>query len=53
VAGQVVLDELLDLRRLERLLALMPRYEIDWDGCARVHMQNVVGWSQIPVRIIR
>jgi cytochrome P450 len=38
---------------LEKLLAFMPRYEVDWNGCGRVHMQNVVGWSQVPVRVIR
>ena len=38
---------------LEKLLDFMPRYEVDWDGCRRVHMQNVIGWSNVPVRIIR
>ena len=38
---------------LEKLLELMPRYEVDWDGCTRVHMQNVVGWSRVPVHVIR
>ncbi|KAB7760358.1 MULTISPECIES: cytochrome P450 [Mycobacteriaceae] len=38
---------------LEALLDFMPRYEIDWDGCKRVHMQNVMGWQNIPVRVLR
>jgi cytochrome P450 len=38
---------------LEKLLALMPQFEVDWDGCARVHMQNVVGWTRVPVRVVR
>ncbi|MCX8560803.1 cytochrome P450 [Mycolicibacterium mucogenicum] len=38
---------------LEALLDFMPRYEIDWDGCQRVHMQNVMGWQNIPVRVLR
>jgi hypothetical protein len=28
----------------------MPRYEVIWDGCKRVTMQNVAGWSNVPVR---
>jgi hypothetical protein len=35
---------------LERLLDLMPRYEVIWDGCKRVTMQNVAGWSNVSVR---
>ncbi|MCV7383247.1 cytochrome P450 [Mycolicibacter longobardus] len=38
---------------LERLLDFMPRYEVDWDGLQRVHMQNVSGYSNVPVRVIR
>jgi len=38
---------------LEALLDFMPRYEIDWDGCRRVHMQNVMGWQNVPVRVLR
>lgn len=38
---------------LERMLDLMPRYEVDWDGCERVSMQNVAGWSRVPVRVLR
>ena len=37
---------------LERLLDLMPRYEVIWDGCKRVTMQNVAGWSNVPVRVL-
>jgi cytochrome P450 len=36
---------------LERLLDRMPRYEVLWDQCERVAMQNVAGWSHVPVRI--
>ncbi|CAJ1509128.1 cytochrome P450 [[Mycobacterium] holstebronense] len=38
---------------LERLLDFMPRYEVDWDGLQRVHMQNVSGWKNVPVRVLR
>lgn len=38
---------------LDRLLDLMPRYEVRWDDCRRVSMQNVSGWSHVPVRILR
>lgn len=38
---------------LEKLLDFMPRYEVDWDGCTRVQMANVGGWSTVPVRILR
>ncbi|GFG72426.1 cytochrome P450 [Mycolicibacter senuensis] len=38
---------------LERLLDFMPRYEVNWDGLQRVHMQNVAGWQNVPVRVIR
>ncbi len=38
---------------LERLLDFMPRYEIDWDGLQRVHMQNVAGYSNVPVKVLR
>ena len=38
---------------LDKLLDLMPRYEVLWDGCRRVSMQNVSGWSHVPVRILR
>jgi cytochrome P450 len=38
---------------LERLLDFMPRYEVIWDDCKRVAMQNVAGWSHVPVRVLR
>ena len=38
---------------LERLLDFMPRYEVNWDGLQRVHMQNVSGWQNVPVRVAR
>ena len=38
---------------LERLLDFMPRYEVDWSGLQRVHMQNVSGWHNVPVRVLR
>lgn len=37
---------------LERLLDLIPRYDVQWDRCRRVSMQNVAGWSHVPVRIV-
>ena len=37
---------------LERLLDFMPRYEVIWDDCKRVAMQNVAGWSHVPVRVL-
>jgi cytochrome P450 len=37
---------------LERLMDLLPRYEVIWDGCKRVTMQNVAGWSNVPVRVL-
>jgi cytochrome P450 len=38
---------------LERMLDFMPRFEVDFDGCKRVNMQNVAGWSNVPVRVLR
>ncbi|OBI52263.1 cytochrome, partial [Mycobacterium kyorinense] len=38
---------------LEKLLDFMPRYEVNWDGLQRVHMQNVAGWQNVPVKVIR
>jgi cytochrome P450 len=37
---------------LEKLLDFMPRYEVIWEGCRRVSMQNVAGWSNVPVRVL-
>jgi cytochrome P450 len=38
---------------LEKLLDFMPRYEVNWDGLQRVHMQNVAGWQNVPVKVLR
>jgi cytochrome P450 len=38
---------------LEKLLDFMPRYELDWDGLQRVHMQNVAGYQNVPVKVLR
>lgn len=38
---------------LEKLLDFMPHFEVDWSGCKRVHMQNVAGWQNVPVRVLR
>ncbi|WP_454793735.1 cytochrome P450 [Mycolicibacterium lutetiense] len=38
---------------LGKLLDFMPRYEVAWDRCERVSMQNVAGWAHIPVRVLR
>ncbi|WAC92410.1 cytochrome P450 [Mycobacterium sp. Aquia_213] len=38
---------------LEKLVDFMPRYEVDWDGCKRVTMQNVAGWKHVPVKVVR
>ncbi len=42
--GRIALDALLDL---------IPRYEVDRAGRRRVHMTNVCGWSNVPVRALR
>ncbi|ORV99970.1 cytochrome P450 [Mycobacterium kyorinense] len=38
---------------LERLLDFMPRYEVNWEGLQRVHMQNVAGYQNVPVKVLR
>lgn len=38
---------------IEKLLDFMPRYEVKWDGLKRVQMQNVAGYSNVPVRVLR
>ncbi|CAN5773228.1 cytochrome P450 [soil metagenome] len=38
---------------LEYLLDFMPRYEVDFDGLQKVHMQNVAGYSHVPVKVLR
>jgi cytochrome P450 len=35
---------------LETLLDLIPNYDIDRSGLQRVHMTNVLGWCNVPVR---
>lgn len=38
---------------LEHLLDFMPRYEVDFDGLRRVTMQNVGGYSNVPVKVLK
>jgi cytochrome P450 len=38
---------------LDHLLDFMPRYEVDWDRVQKVKMQNVAGYSHVPVRVLR
>jgi cytochrome P450 len=38
---------------LDRLLDFMPRYEVQWDGLEKVHMQNVAGYHHVPVKVLR
>jgi cytochrome P450 len=38
---------------LEKLLDFMPRYDVIWKGCKRVTMQNVAGWLNVPVKVLR
>lgn len=38
---------------LEHLLDFMPRYEVDFDGLQKVHMQNVAGYHHVPVRVLK
>jgi cytochrome P450 len=38
---------------LEHLLDFMPRYEVDFDGLQKVHMQNVAGYSNVPVKVLK
>jgi cytochrome P450 len=38
---------------LEKLLDFMPRYHVNWDGLQRVHMQNVAGYQNVPVKVLR
>ena len=37
---------------LDHLLDFMPRYEVDFDGLERVHMQNVAGYHHVPVKVL-
>ncbi len=38
---------------LDKLLDFMPRFEVDFDNCKRVQMQNVVGWKHVPVKVLK
>ena len=38
---------------LEHLLDFMPRYEVDFAGLHRVTMQNVAGYHNVPVRVLK
>jgi cytochrome P450 len=38
---------------LDHLLDFMPRYEVEWHGLRKVSMQNVAGYSSVPVRVNR
>ena len=38
---------------IDRMLDFMPRYEIRRDGLKRVAMSNVIGWHNVPVRVLR
>ena len=38
---------------LEKLLDFMPRYELVEDGLKRVAMTNVIGWANVPVKVLR
>jgi cytochrome P450 len=37
---------------LDKLLDHMPRYAIVQDGLSRVAMTNVIGWNNVPVRVL-
>ena len=37
---------------LDKLLDFMPRYEVDFGGLRRVNMQNVAGFSHVPVTVL-
>jgi cytochrome P450 len=38
---------------LDKMLDFMPRFEVDFDNCKRVQMQNVMGWKHVPVKVLR
>ncbi len=38
---------------LDKLLDFMPRFEVDFDNCKRVQMQNVMGWKNVPVKVLQ
>lgn len=37
---------------IDKLLDFMPRFEVDRAGLKRVAMTNVVGWHNVPVRVL-
>ncbi|MGE2712719.1 cytochrome P450 [Mycolicibacterium litorale] len=37
---------------LEKMAEFMPRYEVAFERCRRVNMQNVAGWQNVPVRVL-
>jgi cytochrome P450 len=38
---------------LEHLLDFMPRYEVDFSGLTKVNMQNVAGYKNVPVKVLK
>jgi cytochrome P450 len=38
---------------LEHLLDFMPRFEVDFEGLQRVTMQNVAGYRNVPVKVLK
>jgi hypothetical protein len=36
-----------------RKMTLRSPRAVNWDGLQRVHMQNVAGWQNMPVRVLR
>lgn len=38
---------------LEYLLDFMPRYEVDFSGLTKVNMQNVAGYKNVPVKVLK
>jgi cytochrome P450 len=36
---------------IEELARRWPKFEVDFDGLQRVHMSNVAGYSNVPVRV--
>jgi cytochrome P450 len=38
---------------LEHLLDFMPRYEVDFGGLTKVNMQNVAGYKNVPVKVLK
>lgn len=38
---------------LEHLLDFMPSYEVDFSGLTKVNMQNVAGYKNVPVKVLK